>query len=101
MPSNVAGLTFGDGAAAIDRWVPVLRRAGADFVVVAHAGAVCSASMSDCRGKIARRARALRHRPDLIVAGHTHEVVRTRVNGIPIVEAVAYGTGCGDPSSST
>jgi 2',3'-cyclic-nucleotide 2'-phosphodiesterase (5'-nucleotidase family) len=30
-------------------------------------------------------------RPDLVVAGHTHEVVRTHVNGVPIIETGAWG----------
>jgi 2',3'-cyclic-nucleotide 2'-phosphodiesterase/3'-nucleotidase/5'-nucleotidase len=92
MPAHVAELDFRDGAAAIDRWVPELRRRGAEFVVVvAHSGADCDEA-GVCAGEIIDWARAVRHRPDLIVAGHTHKVVRTRVNGIPIVEAGSYGT---------
>lgn len=95
-PTSVAGLAFREGPAAIDRWVPVLRRDGADFViVVAHAGAACDTAMTHCKGEIIDWARAVRHKPDLIVAGHTHRVVRTRVNGIPIVETGAYGTRYG------
>jgi 2',3'-cyclic-nucleotide 2'-phosphodiesterase/3'-nucleotidase/5'-nucleotidase len=92
IPAHVRGLEFRDGAAAIDRWVPELRRQGAEFViVVAHAGASCEAT-GECRGEIVDWARALENRPDLIVAGHTHKVVNTRVNGVPIVEAGSYGT---------
>lgn len=92
MPAHVASLDFRDGAEAIDRWVPELRRRGADFViVVAHAGAECDEA-GECEGEIVDWARAVRHRPDLIVAGHTHRVVQSRVNGIPIVEAGSYGT---------
>jgi 2',3'-cyclic-nucleotide 2'-phosphodiesterase/3'-nucleotidase/5'-nucleotidase len=92
MPAHVAGLDFRDGAAAIDRWVPELRRRGAEFViVVAHAGAACDDAGS-CAGEVIDWARTVRNRPDLIVAGHTHRVVQTRVNGIPIVEAGSYGT---------
>src|SRR5438309_2096723 len=40
-PRNVRGLSFGDGAAAIKRYLPAAR-AAADFVIVtAHVGAVC------------------------------------------------------------
>jgi 2',3'-cyclic-nucleotide 2'-phosphodiesterase/3'-nucleotidase/5'-nucleotidase len=92
MPAHVASLEFRDGAAAIDRWVPELRRRGAEFVVVvAHAGAECDAA-GECTGEIVDWARAVNQRPDLIVAGHTHRVVQTRVNRIPIVEAGSYGT---------
>ncbi len=90
---NVRGLEFRDGAAAIDRWVPQLRRQGADFVVVvAHSGAACDASGgADCRGEVVDWARAVHERPDLIVAGHTHTLMRVVVNGIPIVQAASYG----------
>lgn len=92
MPAHVAGVDFRDGAAAVDRWIPELRRQGAEFViVVAHSGAACDEA-GRCTGEIIDWARAMRHRPDLIVAGHTHRVVQTRVNGIPIVEAGSYGT---------
>ncbi len=109
-PSNVTGLRFRDGAAAIDEWVPRLRAAGADFVVVvAHAGAACpvyrdaaadgeatygSAAVLErsCEGEVVDWAGRVTHRPDLIVAGHTHRPVETRVNGIPIVEPASYGS---------
>ncbi len=88
---NVRGLEFRSGAAAIDRWVPELRRAGARFVVVlAHSGAICRAHAS-CEGEVLDWARAAHARPDLLVAGHTHQVLGTGVNGIPIVEPGSYG----------
>ncbi|MGH7567748.1 MAG: 5'-nucleotidase C-terminal domain-containing protein, partial [Gemmatimonadales bacterium] len=89
-PRNVRGLAFGDGAAAIRRVLP-LARAAADFViVVAHAGAICDSTA--CRDEIVDVARALDSAAvDLIVAGHTHRVVNTRINGIPIVEAGSSG----------
>lgn len=95
-PSNVRELAFRSGAAAIDRWVPELRHRGADFViVVAHAGATCQAEVRNCRGEIIEWARAVEHRPDLIVGGHAHQVVRTRENGIPIVQTGSYSTRYG------
>ncbi len=89
-PRNVRGLAFGDGAAAIRRVLPQAR-AAADFViVVAHAGAICDSTA--CRDEIVDVARALDSAAvDLIVAGHTHRVVNTRINGIPIVEAGSNG----------
>lgn len=100
-PSNVRGLEFRSGAAAMDRWVPELRQRGATFViVVAHAGALCEDEVSRCEAEgykpsyreMIDWARAVSHKPDLIVAGHTHRVVRTWENGIPIVETGSYGT---------
>ncbi len=94
--SNVEGLTFGDGAAALDRWVPVLRNAGVDFVIaVAHSGASCDTGFTNCRGEIVDWATRTTARPDLIVAGHTHAIVQTVVNRIPIIEAGSYGSRYG------
>jgi 2',3'-cyclic-nucleotide 2'-phosphodiesterase / 3'-nucleotidase / 5'-nucleotidase len=96
MAAYVAGLDFVDGAATIDRWVPVLRNAGVDFViVVAHEGAYCDEAMTECRGNMIDWARRVAHRPDLIVAGHTHDVVRWVENGIPIIETGMWGTRYG------
>jgi 2',3'-cyclic-nucleotide 2'-phosphodiesterase/3'-nucleotidase/5'-nucleotidase len=94
-PSNVATLTFGDEAEAIERWVPRLRAAGADFVIVtAHSGAFCDRDdpSKNCTGEIVDVAKRLRARPDLIVSGHTHSQVNTVVNGIPIVQGNSSGT---------
>ncbi|MGH7531391.1 MAG: 5'-nucleotidase C-terminal domain-containing protein [Gemmatimonadales bacterium] len=89
-PRHVRGLLFGDGAQAIRRYLPAAR-ARADFViVVAHEGAVCDAAT--CRGEILDVARGLDSGAvDLIVAGHTHRLVNTTVNGIPVVEAGSSG----------
>ena len=92
MPDHVAGLTFVNGATIIDRHVPALRAAGAHFViVVAHEGVYCEAETRNCRGEMARWLEAVRNKPDLVVGGHTHEVVRTAINGIPFVESGQWG----------
>src|SRR5213596_387292 len=90
-PRNVRGLAFGDGAAAVRRVLP-RARAGADYViVVAHEGAFCDAA---CHGEIVDLARGLDSGSvDLIVSGHTHSLVNTVVNGIPIVQARSSGAG--------
>jgi 2',3'-cyclic-nucleotide 2'-phosphodiesterase / 3'-nucleotidase / 5'-nucleotidase len=96
MAAHVEGLDFADGAATIDRWVPVLRAAGADFViVVAHEGGHCEPDMSQCDGVLVDWARQVRQPPDLMVGGHTHEVVRWHENGVAIIETGAYGTRYG------
>jgi 2',3'-cyclic-nucleotide 2'-phosphodiesterase (5'-nucleotidase family) len=85
-PRNVRGLAFGNGAAAIRRYLPAAR-AAADFVIVtAHEGS----------GAIFDVARGLDSASvDLIVAGHTHQLIDTTVNGIPIVEAASSGRDIG------
>jgi 5'-nucleotidase len=94
--SNVVGLEFRSGIAAINQWVPRLREQGADYVVVvAHSGAVCDRDFKKCDGEIIEWARGVTHKPDLIVAGHTHRLVDYVENGIPIVEAGSYSTRYG------
>jgi 2',3'-cyclic-nucleotide 2'-phosphodiesterase (5'-nucleotidase family) len=91
-PRNVRGLAFGDGAAAVRRVLPQAR-AAADFViVVAHEGAFCDGAA--CHGEVLDLARGLDSGAvDLIVSGHTHSLVNTVVNGIPIVQARSSGAG--------
>jgi 5'-nucleotidase len=59
-------------------------------ILLAHAGAECDKSI--CTGEIIRFADAVESRTiDLIIAGHTHRLVNTRVAGVPIVEAGSGG----------
>lgn len=96
MSTNVTELSFGSGISAIDKYVPILRAAGADFViVVAHAGAICDRDYKKCDGEIIDWARGVKQKPDLMVAGHTHRTVRYSENGIPIVESGSYTTRYG------
>ena len=89
-PRNVAGLTFGDLATAVKRELPAARKAGNFVIVLAHEGAICDSGA--CHGDIIDLARQLDSGSvDLIVAGHTHRRVDTRVNGIPIIEAASSG----------
>ncbi|HKW40185.1 MAG TPA: 5'-nucleotidase C-terminal domain-containing protein, partial [Gemmatimonadales bacterium] len=100
-PSNVRGLAFGDGAAAVRRVLPQARAAASYVIVVAHVGAFCSGDPAAtpvdggaCRGEIIDLARGLDSGSvDLIVSGHTHSLVNTVVNGIPIVQARSSGAG--------
>ncbi len=93
-PNNVARLGF-LGAATLDSAIAAARAQHPDFVVVvAHEGAFCNAD-AGCRGAIVDVANALRNKPDLIVSGHTHSLVNTVVNGIPIVQARSHGSALG------
>ena len=94
-PSIVAALRFDSGAARLDAAIADARKAHPDFVIVlAHEGAFCDAS-GTCRGEVVDLARALTQRPDLIVSGHTHSLIQTTVNGIPIVQARSNATALG------
>jgi 2',3'-cyclic-nucleotide 2'-phosphodiesterase (5'-nucleotidase family) len=91
---NVAQLGF-PGPEALDSAIARLRAQQPDFViVVAHAGAFCDRA-SGCRGEIVDVANALTNKPDLIVSGHTHSLINTVVNGIPIVQARSNGSALG------
>ena len=94
-PSNVATLAFDSGAARLDAAIAAARLEHPDYlIVVAHAGAFCSQARG-CAGEVVDLAGALTNRPDLIVSGHTHSLIQTTVNGIPIVQARSNGTALG------
>jgi 2',3'-cyclic-nucleotide 2'-phosphodiesterase / 3'-nucleotidase / 5'-nucleotidase len=85
-PRNVRGLSFGNGAQAIRRYLPAAR-AAADFVIVtAHegSGAIFDVARGLDSGSV-----------DLIVAGHTHQRIDTTINGIPIIEPGSSGRDIG------
>ena len=92
---HVAGLRFGRGLAAIADVLDSARAANPDLtVIVAHEGALCDTLV--CRGAIVDLARELDStRVQAIVAGHTHTLVNTSINGIPIVQARANSTAYG------
>lgn len=91
MPTHVRGLAFGDLAAAVRAVLPQARAAGEFVVVLAHEAVACDSG--GCRGPAIDLARQLDSGAvDLIVAGHFHRVVNTRVNGIPVVAAGSSGS---------
>jgi 2',3'-cyclic-nucleotide 2'-phosphodiesterase (5'-nucleotidase family) len=94
---NVAGLRFDAPAPIVDSLARTLRTRGANVVVVvAHAGAFCSANGTrDCHGEIIDLANALTEPVDAIVSGHTHSLVDETIRGIPIVQALSSGRAIG------
>lgn len=101
---NVAGLVVTPLVPAIVREATALRARGAAVVVVvAHAGGACATfdapddlASCDDSAEIVHVAREL---PpglvDAIAAGHTHDGMAHRVNGIPIVQAYSWGRAFG------
>lgn len=91
--AHVTDLRFVEPAPVVDSLARRLRARGARYVIViAHAGAFCSdAPAGGCAGEIVELARAVREPIDAIVSGHTHSLVNTTVNGIPILQARASG----------
>jgi len=91
--ANVVGLRFDDPAPIVDSIGRALLKRGANvIVVIAHAGAFCGRDPgASCNGEIVDLARKVTTRVDAIVSGHTHSLVNTVVNGIPIVQARSSG----------
>lgn len=90
-PQLTGGLRFGDGALAIHDVLAEVESQRPDLtVLLAHAGASCDGAV--CTGEVIRLADGLESRTvDLLIAGHTHQLVNTRVAGVPIVEAGSNG----------
>lgn len=89
-PDRTRGLRFGEGELALhDVLGEVAARKPAATILLAHAGGSCDSIV--CAGEIVRLAEELAGKGvGLIVAGHTHRVMTTRVGNIPILET---GTG--------
>ena len=92
--SVIQGLRFDDPAPIVDSLAADLRRRGANTViVVAHMGGFCDQEgTSNCRGEIFDMVRALKQPIDAVVAGHSHSLINTVLNGVPIVQAYSSGT---------
>lgn len=92
---RLKGIVFAGGYQALAGPLDSLRAEKPDAVVlIAHEGAFCDST--GCQGEVIDLARELpRGAVDLIVSGHTHSLVNTTVNGIPIVQARTNGTALG------
>jgi 2',3'-cyclic-nucleotide 2'-phosphodiesterase/3'-nucleotidase/5'-nucleotidase len=90
-PQLTAGLRFGDGALPIHDVLVEVRAQRPDLtILLAHAGATCDGAV--CTGEVIRLADGVESRTiDLLIAGHTHQLVNTRVANVAIVEAGSGG----------
>jgi 2',3'-cyclic-nucleotide 2'-phosphodiesterase / 3'-nucleotidase / 5'-nucleotidase len=94
LPANVKAFRFDDPATVIDEHVKSLRARGADvIVVITHEGGFCNMKdgAESCTGEIFDVASKLTQKVDVIISGHTHSLLNTHVNGIPIVQARSSG----------
>ncbi len=90
--SNVSDLRFGRAAPFVVARARDLRARGADLVIViAHAGASCSADA--CTGEMANLARESEGTIDAIVGGHTHTEFGAVIAGVPVIRARSSGRG--------
>lgn len=92
VPDAVAPFRFGDLSDAVDKQVKVLNKLGVHTIVVlAHAGGFQDPG-KDPAGEILDETRQMSPDVDLVVAGHTHSFLNTRVNNALVVQAYKYGT---------
>ncbi|MED5543820.1 MAG: bifunctional metallophosphatase/5'-nucleotidase [Pseudomonadota bacterium] len=101
-PGGIAGLTFGDEAEAINRAVPLLRREGADAVIVLIHQGGAQADTSDPNacdgftGDIQPILDKLDPKVDVVISGHTHqayicEMPREGAAPLLLTSAGSYG----------
>ncbi|MCR4433121.1 MAG: 5'-nucleotidase C-terminal domain-containing protein [Caldiserica bacterium] len=84
-PENIAGLSFTDPVAEANTYVPQMRAAGADVIVIAaHSGTDVTYGYGHEENFILDLANNVSG-VDVILAGHAHVVVNTTVNGVLIV----------------
>jgi 5'-nucleotidase len=92
VPDAVAPFAFGDLSDAVNKQVKVLHRLGVHTIVVlAHAGGFQDPG-TDPAGEILDETAQMSPDVDLVVAGHTHSFLNTRVNNALVVQAYRYGT---------
>lgn len=91
--STIQGLRFDNPGPIVDSLAADLRKRGANTViVVAHMGAFCDQEgTTNCRGEIVDMVKTLKQPVDAVIAGHTHVLMNTVVNGVPIVQANSSG----------
>lgn len=94
-PELVAGLRFADPVDTVRRLAPEVRAAGAEvLVVIGHLTGECPASGAPCvpDGEIGRLLRELPEGTiDVIVSGHAHTLMATRVGRTFVAQAWAQG----------
>ena len=88
---NVTDLRFIDPAPVVSARAQALRAQGADVIVVTgHVGGFCTAGAT-CTGEIFEMVNRLTSRVDVVVSGHSHSYLNTRLRGVPIVQARSRG----------
>ena len=90
-PKNVAAFEFRLPEPVMKELLPALRSGGADLVVVlSHLPAWQNKTTGEISGEAAELA-AEAPGIDAVVSGHSHQPVAGKVNGVPLVQACAYG----------
>jgi 2',3'-cyclic-nucleotide 2'-phosphodiesterase (5'-nucleotidase family) len=84
-PDFVQDLRLGSYADALERYVPELRAAGADLVVLA--GHICGSEMRQLAPLAAELG------VDVIGGGHCHEEIAGEISGLPLMQSTSYLMG--------
>ena len=93
MPERISEVTFSDPVKIVQNLSEKLRQEGASFIVVlAHMGAKMDRKNGKLSGNLLRFAQHVSG-VDAIFGGHSHTVVTTEVNGIPVGIAGSEGYG--------
>src|SRR3954447_4716485 len=92
IPDAVAPFKFLDLSDSVNTQVAALHRRGVHTIVVlAHAGGFQDPG-KDPAGEVLSETRQMDPDVDLVVPGHTHSFLNTRVNNALVVQAYKYGT---------
>lgn len=94
LPAHVAGLEFRDAVPVVNDLVPELKRQGAQVIVVlSHIGGNLDkqGELTDELGALARNVRGV----DLILGGHNHNSIVTKVDGVQVVVPYYQGRAIG------
>jgi len=87
--------TFDDPAKIVNELVPVLKKQGADIIIVlSHMGSFMDKDTGEITGEASDLARNT-HGLDAIVSAHSHQIVYGTVNHVPIVQAGYFGRAVG------
>jgi 5'-nucleotidase len=92
VPDAVAPFAFLDLSDSVNQQVAILHRRGIHTIVVlAHAGGFQDPG-KDPAGEVLDETKQMDPDVDLVVAGHTHSFLNTKVNNALVVQAYRYGT---------
>jgi 5'-nucleotidase len=94
LPRYARRFRFLDMSDSVNRQVPRLRRQGVEAIVVlAHSGAFQQGDKGGkASGEVATETSQMDGAVDVVVAGHTHSYLNTRVDGKLVVQSFSYGT---------
>jgi 5'-nucleotidase len=100
MPVNVKNLRFLPGAAALEQFIPRMKKDGADLIlVIAHVGGFCDNGTCNPQDELFKMIDSLkpatRAQIPLILAGHTHNYINKVYNGVQLLVTGCYGRSFG------